>query len=143
MLLDIIGPEGVRYAPYLLTIFSFILVGNLFEVTPFINFPITSRMAIPGFLAIVTWVIFVVVGFYKNGFSYFIDTVWPKSVPVALRWLVGLIELVSIFILRPVTLAVRLFANLVAGHLTPPRMRSQCVFGSRDRPSELVRRQRR
>jgi F-type H+-transporting ATPase subunit a len=115
--IDIIGPEGVRYAPYLLTIFSFILVGNLFEVTPFINFPITSRMAIPGFLAVVTWVIFVVVGFYKNGFSYLVGTVWPRSVPIALRPLVGLIELVSIFILRPITLAVRLFANLVAGHL--------------------------
>ena len=114
---DIIGPEGARYAPYLLTIFMFILVGNLFEVTPFINFPITSRMAIPLFLALLTWVIFIVVGFAKNGFSYFTDTVWPKSVPVALRPLVGLIEVVSIFILRPITLAVRLFANLVAGHL--------------------------
>ncbi|MFQ5554453.1 MAG: F0F1 ATP synthase subunit A [Acidimicrobiia bacterium] len=115
--IDIIGPEGARYAPYLLTIFMFILVGNLFEVTPFISFPITSRMAIPGFLALLTWLIFIVVGFAKNGLSYFTDTVWPKSVPVALRPLVGLIELVSIFILRPITLAVRLFANLVAGHL--------------------------
>jgi F-type H+-transporting ATPase subunit a len=113
----IIGPEGVRYTPYLLSIFMLILVGNLFEVTPFINFPITSSMALPAFLAIVTWVIFVVVGFTKNGFSYLIGTIWPKSVPIALRPLVGLIELVSIFLLRPITLAVRLFANMVAGHL--------------------------
>ena len=114
---DIIGPEGHRYVPYLLSLFLFILVGNLFEVTPFINFPITSRMALPLFLALVTYVIFVFVGFKKNGFKYLTATIWPTHVPVGLRWLVGLIELVSIFILRPVTLAVRLFANMLAGHL--------------------------
>lgn len=114
---DIIGPEGPRFAPYLLAIFIFILVGNLFEITPFINFPITSRMAIPAFLSVLTYVIFVVVGFYKNGFHFISDIVWPKYVPVAFRPLVGLIEFVSTFFLRPLTLAVRLFANLVAGHL--------------------------
>ena len=113
----IIGPEGARYTPYLLSVFMLVLVGNLFEVTPFINFPITSSMAIPLIIAVLTWVIFVVVGFATNGISYFVGTVWPKSVPVALRPLVGLIELVSIFVLRPITLAVRLFANMVAGHL--------------------------
>ena len=114
----IIGPDGVKYAPYLLSLFLFILIGNLFEITPFINFPITSRMwAVPATLAIVTWVIFVFVGFAKNGFSYLGGIVWPTTVPVALRPLVGLIELVSIFLLRPLTLAVRLFANMVAGHL--------------------------
>lgn len=112
----IIGPEGVRYYPYLLSIFMFLLVGNLFEVTPLINFPITSRMAIPAFLAVVTWVIFVIIGFAKNGVSYFVDIVWPKSVPVAMRPLVGIIEFFSIFFIRPFSLAVRLFANLVAGH---------------------------
>ena len=114
---DVIGPEGIKYVPYLLAIFLFILVGNLFEITPFVNFPITSRMAIPAFLALVTYVIFMFVGFKKNGYRFFTDTVWPKAVPIALRPLVGLIELVSIFILRPFTLAVRLFANMVAGHL--------------------------
>lgn len=114
---DVIGPEGYKYVPYLTAMFLFILVGNLFEVTPLINFPITSRMAIPAFLAIVTYVIFVFVGFKKNGFHYFFDTIWPKHVPIGLRWLVGLIELVSVFLLRPFTLAVRLFANMVAGHL--------------------------
>ena len=113
----IIGPEGVKYFPYLLSIFLFILVGNLFEVTPFVNFPITSRMAIPAFLAIVTWLIFVIVGFAKNGISYFTDIVWPKSVPIAMRWLVGIIEFFSTFLIRPFSLAVRLFANLVAGHV--------------------------
>jgi F-type H+-transporting ATPase subunit a len=115
--IGIIGPEGVKYAPYLLAVFMFVIVGNLFEVTPLINFPITSRMAIPLFISLVTWVIFVFVGFKKNGMSYLTGLIWPKSVPVALRWLVGIIEFVSTFLLRPVTLAVRLFANLVAGHL--------------------------
>ena len=110
--------HGMRYLPYLLSLFFFLLVGNLFEITPFVNFPISSRMALPAFLAVLTWVIFVFVGFAKNGFKhYFIDTIWPKSVPIALRWLVGIIDLVSIFVLRPITLAVRLFANMVAGHL--------------------------
>ncbi len=115
--IGIIGPEGVKYAPYLLAVFMFVIVGNLFEVTPLINFPITSRMAIPLFISLVTWVIFVIVGFKKNGLRYLGDLIWPKSVPVALRWLVGIIEFVSTFLLRPITLAVRLFANLVAGHL--------------------------
>ncbi len=112
-----IGPDGSKYSPYLLSIFMFILVANLFELTPGINFPLTSRMAIPLMLAVVTWLIFVIVGFAKNGLHYVLDIAWPKSVPLALRWLVGLIELVSVFVLRPITLAVRLFANLVAGHL--------------------------
>ena len=114
---DVIGPEGTKYVPYLLAMFFFLLVGNLFEITPLINFPITSRMAIPAFLALVTYVIFMVVGFAKNNFRFLIDTAWPKTVPIGLRWLVGLIEVFSVFILRPITLAVRLFANMVAGHL--------------------------
>ena len=112
-----IGPEGGRYAPYLLAMFLFVLVGNLFGITPLVNFPITSRMALPLMLAAFTWIIFVFVGFSHNGMHYLTGIIWPKSVPVGLRWLVGLIEFVSYFVLRPVTLAVRLFANLVAGHL--------------------------
>jgi F-type H+-transporting ATPase subunit a len=115
--IGIIGPEGVKYFPYLLSIFLFILVGNLFEITPFVNFPITSRMAIPGFLALVTYVIYLVVGFKKNGFRYLKDTIWPSYVPIGLRPLIGLIELAQYIIIRPFSLAVRLFANLVAGHV--------------------------
>jgi F-type H+-transporting ATPase subunit a len=115
--IGIIGPDGVKYFPYLLAVFMFLLIGNLFEVTPFINFPVTSRMAIPLFLSVVTWLIFVIVGFVKNGFGYLGGIIWPKSVPVGLRPLVGLIEFLSTFILRPLTLAVRLFANMVAGHV--------------------------
>ena len=115
--IGIIGPEGVKYAPYLLSIFLFILVGNLFEVTPLINFPITSRMALPGFLALLTYVIFVVAGIRKQGFGYFKGIAWPPGVPTAMKPLVGVIELFSILFVRPFSLAVRLFANMVAGHV--------------------------
>ncbi len=115
--IGIIGPDGIKYFPYLLSIFLFILVGNLFEVTPLVNFPITSRMAIPAFLALVTWVIFVFVGLKKQGLGYLSHLAWPPGVPVALKPLVGLIELISTLLVRPFSLAVRLFANLVAGHV--------------------------
>jgi F-type H+-transporting ATPase subunit a len=115
--IGVIGPEGIRYFPYLLALFMFVLVGNAFEVMPGINFPITSLIAIPVFLALLTWVVFVAVGLAENGFGYLAAVVWPRSVPLGLRPLVGVIELVSTFVLRPITLAVRLFANLVAGHV--------------------------
>jgi len=115
--IEIIGEHGAKYAPWLLSIFLFVLVGNLYEVTPFINFPVTSRMALPLMLAVITWVIFVIAGIKRQGLGYFLGIVWPKSVPMALRPLVGLIEFFSILLLRPLTLAIRLFANLVAGHL--------------------------
>jgi F-type H+-transporting ATPase subunit a len=113
----IIGPEGIRYFPYLLALFMFILVSNMFEITPGINFPITSRMAIPAFLALLTYVIFVAAGLRRNGISYITAIIWPSYVPVGLRPLVGVIEFFSIFFVRPFSLAVRLFANLVAGHV--------------------------
>lgn len=115
--IDIIGPEGAKYAPWLVTVFLFALVGNMYEVTPGVNFPVTSRMALPVMLAAITWVVFVVAGIKRQGIGYFVGIVWPKSVPLALRPLVGLIEFVSTLLIRPLTLAVRLFANLVAGHL--------------------------
>ena len=95
----------------------FILVGNLFEVTPLINFPVTSRMALPLFLSLVTYVIFLFVGIKTEGIKYFTNLLWPPGVPVALKPLVGAIELVSVLLVRPFSLAVRLFANLVAGHV--------------------------
>ena len=115
--MGIIGPTGARYFPYLLSVFLFVLIGNLFEVTPFINFPITSRMAIPAFLAIVTWLIFVINGFATHGLTYLKESLFPPGVPKFLYVLVTPIELVSTFLVRPFSLAVRLFANLVAGHV--------------------------
>lgn len=115
--IGIIGPLGIRYYPYLMALFIFILIGNAMEVTPFINFPITSRMALPLLLSLLTWVIFVVVGFKRNGIRYLTAIIWPPGVPLALKPLVGVIEFFSTFLVRPFSLAVRLFANLVAGHV--------------------------
>ncbi|MCZ7533616.1 MAG: F0F1 ATP synthase subunit A [Acidimicrobiia bacterium] len=115
--IDIIGPEGVKYVPWLMSVFLFVLIGNMYEVTPGVNFPVTSRMALPAMLAAISWIVFVVAGIKRQGLRYFLGIVWPSSVPVALRPLVGLIEFFSILFIRPLTLAVRLFANMVAGHL--------------------------
>jgi hypothetical protein len=97
-----IGPEGGKYAPYLLAMFLFILVGNLFELTPFINFPITSRMAIPLMLSVFTYLFFVIVGFSHNGLAYLGQIIWPRSVRRA--GLVG--DRIRLDLrLRPITLA--------------------------------------
>jgi F-type H+-transporting ATPase subunit a len=74
-------------------------------------------MAIPFFLALVVWLVYNTVGFKHNGLSYLGGMLWPRNVPVAMRPLVGLIEFLSNIILRPFSLAVRLFANMLAGHM--------------------------
>ncbi len=115
----IIGPKhGLKYFPYLASLFFFILIGNLMEVFPLTLFPITSRIGLPIFLALVTWVLFVFAGIRAQGFGgYFGHLLWPPGVPTALKPLVGLIEFVSVLLVRPFSLAVRLFANLAAGHV--------------------------
>ncbi|MDJ0961987.1 MAG: F0F1 ATP synthase subunit A [Acidimicrobiia bacterium] len=117
--IGIVGREhGLKYFPYLASIFFFILIGNLFEVVPFILFPVTSRIGLPIFLALITWFIFLIAGIRAQGFGgYFGHLVWPPGVPTALKPLVGAIELVSVILVRPFSLAVRLFANLAAGHV--------------------------
>lgn len=113
----VIGPQGVRYVPYLAAIFFFVWVNNLYEVTPGVQFPTTSRMAVPAMLAVATWVVFVLAGIFRFGPKYFVNAVKPSGVPVALLFLIIPIEFVSTFIVRPFTLAVRLFANMMAGHI--------------------------
>src|SRR5918996_59262 len=122
--IDIIGPtDGLRYAPYLATLFFFIFFNNLLEVVPGINFPVTSRMAIPAFLAITTWFIFNILGIVKQGpIRYFKDTLFPPGLPggiggIFIKGLLAIIELFSVFFIRPLTLAVRLLANMMAGHV--------------------------
>lgn len=114
---DVIGGGYEKYVPYLLSVFLFVLVGNVYEIMPLVNFPVTSRIALPMFLAVITWIIFVVAGIRKQGMGYFKDLIWPPGVPIALKPLVGIIEFVSTILVRPFSLAVRLFANLVAGHV--------------------------
>ena len=116
--IDVIGPEGAKYAGYLATVFFFILFSNIFAIVPFVNMAPTSRPAIPAFLAILTWLIFNVVGLIKQGpIKYFKDTLFPPGVPWPVYILLAPIELFSVFIVRPLTLAVRLLANMMAGHV--------------------------
>jgi F-type H+-transporting ATPase subunit a len=117
--IDVIGPEeGPRYANYLAALFFFIFFGNLLEIIPGINFPVNSRMAIPAVLAVLTYIIFNFVGIKKQGFRhYFGGTLFPPGVPVVIKPLLALIELFSVFFIRPLTLAIRLLANMMAGHV--------------------------
>ncbi|MGH9021827.1 MAG: F0F1 ATP synthase subunit A [Acidimicrobiia bacterium] len=115
---EVMGAEGAAWVPFLTTMFFFILFLNLFGIIPLIQFPATSRMAIPGFLAIQTWLVFLFVGIKRQGFfRYFKNSLFPPGVPIALYFLVVPIEFLSTFIVRPFSLAVRLFANMMAGHL--------------------------
>jgi F-type H+-transporting ATPase subunit a len=115
--IEVIGEEGKKWTPFLATLFFWIFFINIWEVIPGIQFPATSRMAIPLYLALQTWIIFIVVGFMKQGPLYILKAIFPPGVPKPLYVLVAPIELVSIFLIRPFSLAVRLFANMVAGHV--------------------------
>jgi F-type H+-transporting ATPase subunit a len=117
IVMQTIGREGLPWTPFLLTLFVFIYLCNLPEVLPLMQMPATARMAIPLGLAVTVWFIYNTVGFKHNGIHYLTGMVWPKNVPVAMRPLVGLIEFMSSIILRPFSLAVRLFANMLAGHM--------------------------
>ena len=118
VVMETIGPEGKKYMPFLTTMFFFILFSNIFEVIPGIQFPANSRMAVPITLALVVWVIYNFVGIRSQGlFGYFKNSLFPPGVPKALYLIVTPIELVSTFLVRPFSLAIRLWANMVAGHL--------------------------
>ena len=116
--IEIIGPDGRKFVPFLMSIFMFVWFNNLFEVIPFVNFPSTSRIALPMFLAVMVWVVFIFVGMKEQGpLRYLKEVAFPPGVPWPLYILLTPIELISTFVLRPFTLMVRLFANMVAGHI--------------------------
>jgi len=117
--IDVIGPkDGPKYAGYLASVFFFILFMNVLAVVPGIHFAPTSRMAIPFMLAILTWIIFNVVGLIKQGpVGYFKGILFPPGVPKLVYILLTPIEFFSVFIVRPLTLMVRLLANMMAGHV--------------------------
>jgi F-type H+-transporting ATPase subunit a len=112
-----IGDEGIRYVPLLISIFFFVAIGNFFEVIPSSHMPANARMANPAVLAIVAWLMFIGVGIKHNGLGYLKSVLFPPGVPPALYLLVTPIEFFSTFISRPLSLAVRLFANMLAGHI--------------------------
>ena len=115
---EVMGLEGVAWVPFLTTVFFFILLMNVFGIIPLVQFPPTSRMAIPLYLAVQTWILFIAVGIKTQGpWRYFKNSLFPPGVPKALYILVVPMEFLSTFLVRPFSLAVRLFANMMAGHL--------------------------
>jgi F-type H+-transporting ATPase subunit a len=107
----------VPFLPFLATLFFFIFLGNILEVVPFISFPLNSRIAFPMVMAIVAWVIYNTVGIRKHGFfGYMKIVLFPPGVPPLLKPFLAVIEFISVILVRPLTLSVRLFANMVAGH---------------------------
>ena len=116
---DIIGSaEFLRFVPYLVTVFFFILVNNLFGTIPFIEFPTMSRAGMVYGLALLSWLIYNYVGIKKHGFvGYFKHQSVPAGVTGPILVLIIPLEFMSNILVRPVTLALRLFANMFAGHM--------------------------
>jgi F-type H+-transporting ATPase subunit a len=118
IILETIGPDGMGYAPLLFTMFTFIFALNMWEIVPFAQMPVNARIALPLLLAVMVWFIYNIVGIAKQGFfGYFKSAMFPPGVPWPLYILVAPIELVQIVIVRPLSQSVRLFANMLAGHL--------------------------
>lgn len=115
---DTIGAEGRKFVPYLTTLFVYIAVMDLFGIVPIFQLPATSKIGIPLFLAVVSWGIFNVVGIQRHGFlGYFKAMCFPPGLPKVIYVLLAPLEFFSTFIIRPITLTLRLTLNMFAGHL--------------------------
>lgn len=113
-----IGHGGTPFAPFLTALFFFVFFNNILEVVPGWQMPGNARMAMPVFLGVLVLVLFVAVGIRAQGFgSYLKSSLFPPGLPKGLYALVTPIELISTFLVRPFSLAVRLFANMLAGHI--------------------------
>jgi F-type H+-transporting ATPase subunit a len=115
-----IGKEGRKFLPYVFSLFMFILVANVLGLLPFgivgvHPFTITSHFTVTGVLAILSFSIVLVVGFAKHGLRFFTLFV-PSGTPWWLLWLIPLVEFIS-FMVRPFSLALRLFVAMTAGHI--------------------------
>lgn len=112
------GKNGRKWAGFLTTLFVFILIQNIWGIVPIAQLPVTSHFAIPVLLAVMVWFIYMAVGIQKHGFFGFFKLMcYIAGIPVAMHILLIPIEFLSNIILRPFTLAIRLFANMFAGHM--------------------------
>lgn len=115
---DNVGPDYLKFVPFLTTLFAFILVNNLFGIVPLIQFPTFSHPGVAYALAAMVWLVYNYVGIRRHGFvGYLRVSTWPPGVPWWVRIVLTPIEFLSNIILRPVTLSLRLFGNMFAGHL--------------------------
>lgn len=116
-----VGPEGRKYVPWVFTIFIFILFANLMGMMPFGIIPgihpftVTSQFTVTGVMAIISFSIVLVVGFWKHGF-HFLSLFIPHGTPKVMVPFIFLVELLS-FLVRPFSLALRLFVAMIAGHI--------------------------
>jgi F-type H+-transporting ATPase subunit a len=111
---DNIGKEGRVYAPFIFTLFMFILFANLLGMIPY-SFTVTSHVAVTFTLAIFFFLAITILGFYKHGLKY-LKLFFPEGAPWILAPLLVPLELVA-YLVRPITLALRLFLNMTAGHI--------------------------
>ncbi|THG31494.1 F0F1 ATP synthase subunit A [Naasia lichenicola] len=109
--------EGRRFLPLLVPMFFFIVFMNLTSIVPFLNIAGSSVIGLPLILALTSYIAFVYAGIRKHPGAFFKNSLFPSGVPWPLYIVVTPIELISTFVLRPVTLALRLLMNMVAGHM--------------------------
>ena len=115
---DVIGPEFMRFVPFLFTLFTFVLCNNLFGIIPFLQFPSMSRIGFPIALAVFTYVVYHYVGIKHHGLKKYVkDICFMPGVPKWIYIILTPVEFATYFIVRPATLSLRLFANMFAGHL--------------------------
>ncbi len=114
MVRNTIGPKGTRYFPFVFTLFVFVLMGNMLGLMPY-SFTYTSHLAVTGGLALLIFAMVIIFGLFNHGFKFF-TLFAPPGVPWFIYPVLVPIEIVSFFV-RPLTLAVRLFANMMAGHI--------------------------
>jgi F-type H+-transporting ATPase subunit a len=115
---EILGVEGRKYTAYLTTLFFLILAWNVTGIIPGINMPVSATIGFPVFLALTSYVVFNVAGIRAQGLGgYLSANLFIPGVPKVMYVLLTPIEFLSTFILRPVTLALRLMVNMLAGHL--------------------------
>ena len=115
---EIIGREFMRFVPYLFTLFTFILTNNVFGIVPFLQFPTMSRVSFAYVLALLTFFVFHYVGIKHKGLlPYLKEIMFPPGVPKPIYIVLTPIEISTYLLVRPLTLSLRLFANMFAGHL--------------------------
>lgn len=113
MVEDVTGKDGIKYFPYIFTLFIFILFSNFLGLLP-MSFTTTSHIAVTAILAFAVFFTVTILGFVKNG-TAFLGLFWVSSAPLALRPILAVIEIISYFV-RPVSHSIRLAGNLMAGH---------------------------